>query len=564
MYRKFYRHYTTLAREKVEYLTRTKIQHARERGREKGSFHFSKHERQTRMVITTQNLSTRATVPVHVAREATMKTTNEETQSTTANGEDDDTPTYISLRRATRSMGSPEEVDRTAAAASSAEDESVTNSSCLTFAQLVAAGFRPPESSASSAVTKRGTSGHERQIPPPDASDESREESDRKAPTSEPPVVLTQDLGGKEQETETVEEGTTATAAAMEKKTKENSTKRLQGHRKHLEEKASVLEEESIETSGGNRDVEEALKEDAVSEATVVNEVRLGKKRKAMPSLIAKTTPPADFEPSDDKTAAEEERPAIKLHHRLFTMSDNAKKRARPKKNFPEKVSLATKQKPEEGGGYHKRTYHKSSYVASVPEPPEPTKIVIRGSITHTVLQKLGRLDPRCLRNDPYDNPRRGKGKDEDKVSSQENAAELSEVSTNEVTHVPAADQDLPADDQGVTSDDGKPKSTKPSDSMETGVAAAATSSEPPLPSSSPVERGCRTSHIDEEAMPNAILRLCFRSTVLPQMSRHTPVESHRVVILHGPHRGQTGTWLACSRYCMRIRGSLSHTRLFR
>ena len=43
---------------------------------------------------------------------------------------------------------------------------------------------------------------------------------------------------------------------------------------------------------------------------------------------------------------------------------------------------------------------------------------------------------------------------------------------------------------------------------------------------------------------PPSGLRLCFRSTVMPQKSSRTPKERHRVIILQGPNKGQTGAEL--------------------
>jgi hypothetical protein len=115
---------------------------------------------------------------------------------------------------------------------------------------------------------------------------------------------------------------------------------------------------------------------------------------------------------------------------------------------------------------------------------------VIRGSISHIVLEKLGRLDSHRLVDDEYGRP---PAKSIESAPLELPKPAISEKAQNtevvaQVEHNPSALKQSPA----------------------------------------------------KSALP--IEKFCFRSHVLPQKSTLVPKVNHRVVILHGIHRGQTGT----------------------
>lgn len=223
------------------------------------------------------------------------------------------------------------------------------------------------------------------------------------------------------------------------------------------------------------------------------------------------------------------------LHHRLFGLSDSpAKKKSG--------VRHSTKHSHESGEEVLTKKQKLSLETARVSEeraPPGgsvtcnlemPEKVVIRGSITHKVLQKLGRVDLRRLRD--YHLPNQSCQKEDgDQSPEKPDFIEHSRSSPQ------ADDTDAPnaSATQATSVCDKKPVSAESSDVMTSLGATARSASQCSHSTKS------HDAAADEPPKPPRKLRMCFRSFVLPQKSPNTSKESHRVVILHGPNKGQTG-----------------------
>jgi hypothetical protein len=148
--------------------------------------------------------------------------------------------------------------------------------------------------------------------------------------------------------------------------------------------------------------------------------------------------------------------------------------------------SSGVDEKTKEDSAAKRRSHNKSDYIAAT---LFQHSTVIRGSVSHRVLEKLGRLAPTCLVDDPY-------GSIESGLPVETSKGDEQAVDEEEASKPRAIE--LPCD------------STEPDDA------------------------------IPEKDGPN--LKVCFRANVLPQKSKRVPKVNHRVVILHGLHRGQTGT----------------------
>jgi hypothetical protein len=421
-----------------------------------------------------------------------------------ADPEKDDTPTYTSLRRATRSMGG-------------AEGDSSSESP--TYAELVSAGFHPPTYST---ATKRGMSWYEKAGASASASDLA-EESDAKPSPSES-AVPKRGLGSspKRRKGETSDMEPSPSVA----KTVKDSTSREQESRKRESDGKYALEvaskRPSSSTSTETSTVESYEKQMSIRKWGNSGEKLGHRQPKAKQSSHAKAPSLSlneDSARNDEHNLVDDQPPPLQLHHRLFTMSDH------PTKKIVRVGVKKRRSSPDEDCVTQKR----DRPGKSVANRQEVTgHFAIRGSITHVVLQKLGRLDSRYLLDDPFDSP--GHSETDDQGPS---------IASMEEASVP---DNAGAHDTIVN--DNKPESVEPSDgAMASDAAEAATHDASSCLADSPATIGATD---EQSKLPPAKLRLCFRSSVMPQKSRKTPNECHRVVILHGPNEGQTGRF-SCS-----------------
>lgn len=199
------------------------------------------------------------------------------------------------------------------------------------------------------------------------------------------------------------------------------------------------------------------------------------------------------------KDSPKEERP-LQLRHRLFA-SVEKKKRGRPRKT-------AT----PEGGSPRKQRRAQETTEAATPQRNEDMidwgSVVLRGSITHAVMQKLGReINPELVMDDSLEG---GAMKLDDAENEQLELNQAGDIGTGAIA-------------------------------SENKAAVACTKPDRVDDLTSTLSMK-EDAEIETEKPQSSGLRLCFRSTVMPQMSTRTPKERHRVVILQGPNKGQTGT----------------------
>lgn len=397
-----------------------------------------------------------------------------------------------------------------------------------TSAQLVAAGFRPPQRYRSTVGKRERRIAKALSYPSPaaGAAAASDEKSGRKPTEAR---VLTRRERDKlpQYKAERSLKYREAKELAAEKRA--ISAKRLRDTRRRRKEmrlQESGQKEDDAAPSDGIF-IEAPQMESAASprEEDVVPEVKLLPKPKAteVKSLSIKEA----ISDRGDKVITEEERPIL-LHHRLFALSDTPKSRGRRRPDNEsdiEDIVLAKKQKTDDESA---ECSLKASSLADEPFLTLPERVVIRGSVTHAVLLKLGRLDPRCLHDDPYGSPRHGEEKNDDTVVH--SPVDLPDVPLN-VNASAAADHDAAVEES-------KAEESKQSSVVVEGIELAARRSPPIGSSRAEVAAVGKQIPTEETAKP----RVCFRSCVLPQKSTKVPRESHRVVIVDGPHKGQTGT----------------------
>jgi hypothetical protein len=167
-----------------------------------------------------------------------------------------------------------------------------------------------------------------------------------------------------------------------------------------------------------------------------------------------------------------------------------------------------------------------------------PLHAIIRGSITHKILKKLNRLDQKLLYDDPYainniNDNKIGENENNDfkpsppdssagmpilqvnndirTVEIEENTNLLSNVKCDPKHEVPEKRTDCKV-------------AQPPNLNIDTGSIATTTIVE------------TKTQKVHEP------IRVCIRSTVIPQIIGKPSLESYRMVILQGPYQGRTGT----------------------
>ena len=220
----------------------------------------------------------------------------------------------------------------------------------------------------------------------------------------------------------------------------------------------------------------------------------------------------------NDKEQSGEQKP-LELFHRLFEPPEGRKKRKRiiiEPDDKTTKITTNRNQKQNDTSTTAKingdEDSGKDKNVPAIPlKPPVvvelPPNAIIRGSITHKVLQKLNCLDVNLV----HDNPFPSEIKDRHEMGN-----------SNNNQKEPAAGDTVSA----MKKRQGRTSLKQNGDSA----------------TKDPRNGANNMAQVTDNSMAQVTESVCLRSTVMPQMASRPLSPSLHVVILYGSYRGRTGT----------------------
>jgi hypothetical protein len=235
-----------------------------------------------------------------------------------------------------------------------------------------------------------------------------------------------------------------------------------------------------------------------------------------------------------DKSSPNEHEP-LHLFHRLFEPIEGRKNRKRiitvdPNDNKNTKIAANKHLKPKGSANTATSTNLKDSNkdrnVTDTSNTPSiaietpvvvdvPPSAIIRGSITHKILQKLNRLDTKLLYDDPFNSKR----SENDKMINNNNNNDDSNDNYEKIALIPVGESASNWEEKQ------EPSTTKKDNGDVSTV----------------VEKNGVGIENSGQTFAQASKSVCIRSTVIPQMNMKSFPPKIRVVILYGVHRGRTG-----------------------